>query len=34
LQVKYEKEEAEKGIIVTSLYNKNITSLISSYNIP
>ena len=34
LQVKYKKKKAEKGIIVTSLYNKNITRFISSYNIP
>lgn len=33
-QVKYKKEEAKKGIIVTILYNKNITRFISSYNIP
>ena len=34
LQEKYKKEKTEKGIIVTSLYNKNITRFISSYNIP
>ena len=34
LQEKYKKEKTEKGIIVTSLYNKNITRFIPSYNIP
>jgi len=31
---KYKKEKTKKGIIVTNLYNKNVTRFISSYNIP
>ncbi len=31
---KIKKKKQKNGIMVTSLYNKNISGLISSYNIP